>query len=122
MTYKPGHWDLPGGHLAYTESFEECLRREVQEETGLEVEIGCLLGLIKRPPGPFVQALYSCKPVSTPSLTRIQLRPDEHDDARWVAPNEIRALSPLIPYLEQVVRCGLPDRAIRLVGAGFENP
>lgn len=32
-----GTWCPPGGHLEFGESFEECARREVQEETGLEV-------------------------------------------------------------------------------------
>lgn len=34
-----GTWAFPGGHLEYGESIEECARREVMEETGLE--IGC---------------------------------------------------------------------------------
>jgi len=33
-----GSWCCPGGHLEFGESFEACARREVKEETGLEIE------------------------------------------------------------------------------------
>lgn len=33
-----GTWALPGGHLELHESFEECVRRETLEETGLELD------------------------------------------------------------------------------------
>jgi 8-oxo-dGTP diphosphatase len=32
-----GTWGFPGGHLEHSESFEACARREVLEETGLEI-------------------------------------------------------------------------------------
>ncbi|KAL3458820.1 NUDIX hydrolase domain-like protein [Aspergillus heterothallicus] len=32
-----GTWALPGGHLEFNESFEECAIREVKEETGLDI-------------------------------------------------------------------------------------
>ncbi|RMJ28771.1 Nudix domain-containing protein [Aspergillus sp. HF37] len=32
-----GTWALPGGHLEHGESFDSCARREVAEETGLDV-------------------------------------------------------------------------------------
>ena len=41
--YRERRWDLPGGRIARTESFEEGLVREVREETGLEVRVGRLL-------------------------------------------------------------------------------
>ncbi|MDO8482635.1 MAG: NUDIX domain-containing protein [bacterium] len=33
-----GEFAWPGGHLEYMESFEECVRREVREEAGIEVK------------------------------------------------------------------------------------
>ena len=36
-------WQIPGGGLEFGESVEECLHREIKEETGLNVEIVKLL-------------------------------------------------------------------------------
>lgn len=33
-----GEYAFPGGHLEYMESFEECARRELAEEVGIEIE------------------------------------------------------------------------------------
>ncbi len=32
-----GEYSVPGGHLEFKESFEECARRETREETGIEI-------------------------------------------------------------------------------------
>jgi 8-oxo-dGTP diphosphatase len=33
-----GEYAFPGGHLEYMESFEDCARREVNEECGIEIK------------------------------------------------------------------------------------
>jgi 8-oxo-dGTP diphosphatase len=40
----PNCWDVVGGHLEPGESYEDALRREVQEETGWQVSV--VLGLV----------------------------------------------------------------------------
>ena len=33
-----GEWAWPGGHMEYMESFEDCAKREVMEETGMKIK------------------------------------------------------------------------------------
>ncbi len=101
--YRPGSWDLPGGHLAAHESFEDCLIREIKEETALDVAVERLLGLHSMAPEPYLQALYACR------LTVYQsprLRADEHVEYRWVTRAELGSLE-LIPYFASIVKQGM---------------
>jgi 8-oxo-dGTP diphosphatase len=106
MIYKPGAWDLPGGHLAPGETFEQCLMREIAEETSLGIAVSRLLGVNQAPDGPYVQIIFSCKPIGR---NQIRLQPREHDDARWLPVEAVAAQADLIPYLERIVRRGMLD-------------
>jgi 8-oxo-dGTP diphosphatase len=104
MIYKPGAWDLPGGHLAANETFEECLAREVTEETGLTIEIVRLL-CANKAPGPYIQLIFAC--VLSGEARDVTLQAHEHAEWRWTTRAEILQLGELIPYLEQIIARGI---------------
>ncbi|MEZ2715097.1 NUDIX domain-containing protein [Niallia circulans] len=43
-----GHYFLPGGEIENDESYQECLEREMLEETGYKISIGTFIGDAKR--------------------------------------------------------------------------
>lgn len=57
-----GHWEAPGGVLELDESFESGVRREVLEETGLEVTVERLTGVYKNLTHGIVALVYRCRP------------------------------------------------------------
>lgn len=65
------HWEPPGGVLELDETIEDGLRREVREETGLEVDVDQLTGVYKNMELGVVALVFRCRPaVGKPAPTR----------------------------------------------------
>jgi len=81
-----GHWEAPGGVLELDESFEAGVRREVLEETGLEVTVERLTGVYKNLTHGIVALVYRCRPVGgEPHAT------EEARDIHWMTKEEVQS-------------------------------
>ena len=83
-----GQWEPPGGILELDEDIEHGLRREVREETGLNVEPVALTGVYKNMNRGIVALVFRCR------ATGGQLaRTEETVELRWLADDEIAGLA-----------------------------
>ncbi len=69
-------WEPPGGVLELDETFEEGVRREVLEETGVDVQVDRLTGVYKNMRRNVVALVFRCRPLgaglhSTPEAARV---------------------------------------------------
>lgn len=59
-----GRWEPPGGVLELAESFDDGVKREVLEETGVTVSVERLTGAYKNLSRGIVALVFRCHPVS----------------------------------------------------------
>lgn len=94
-----GHWEPPGGVLELDESFEDGVRREVLEETGISVAVDGLTGVYKNMTRGIVALVFRC------SVESGSAEPTHETSAvRWLS-------------VEEAARLMAPAYAIRLIDA-----
>lgn len=82
------HWEAPGGVLELDESIEDGVRREVKEETGLDVKPVALTGVYKNMARGIVALVFRCTAVSGELTTN-----EEVTAFHWATPEEVIALA-----------------------------
>lgn len=90
-----GRWEIPGGKVKKCEFFDNALKREYLEETGLEIDVSSLLSVVRRD-------FTACK--TQEEIKSIQLImkvtcnsdevviSDEHDDFGWFGYEEVQEM------------------------------
>ncbi len=92
-------YDIVGGRIKPGQAFDESLRREIREETGLEVQLGrpFYVGewrpVVKGEPWQVVATFFACA-----ADTETVKLSEDHDDYQWIDPKEYANYS-LIPNL-----------------------
>ena len=107
------HWEPPGGVLELDETFEAGVRREVAEETGVDVEVERLTGAYKNLPRGIVALVFRCRPVAGQPVPT-----DESRMVEWLEPDDIR--DRMAPAYAVRVLDALGDRAESRAHDGVE--
>jgi 8-oxo-dGTP diphosphatase len=99
-------WSLPGCSQQLGETVAEAARREIREETGLEVELGDIvatLDLIERDETGRVRYHYTLVDFTAEARSPALVPGDDAADARWFT-------------LEELPQLGLWSETLRIIG------
>jgi ADP-ribose pyrophosphatase YjhB (NUDIX family) len=95
-----GLWSVPGGHVEPGEYLQDAVRREVREETGLEVAVDHLVGIFEVLGDPHYVILdFFARPTDEGSLSPS----GDAAEARWVPFDEVTELE-CTPRLVETLR------------------
>lgn len=87
--FLPGYWELPGGGSDYGETPEEALKREIEEECRLDIQIHVPLTIAQY----FIEEVQRIEIIFLCSMKKegqnIELS-DEHSTYAWISMEELR--------------------------------
>jgi 8-oxo-dGTP diphosphatase len=99
-----GLWSIPGGRVEHGEFLADAVRREVLEETGIEVEVGEMVGILEVPGDEHYVILdYGARPTDD----RAPTAGDDADEVRWVPLDDVRSLECTPRFIETLTAWGV---------------
>lgn len=91
-----GRWEIPGGKVKKCEYFDNALKREYLEETGLEVDVDSLLNVVRRD---YTACKTNEEVKSIQLIMKVTCESDEvtiseeHEDYGWFSWDEVEDMA-----------------------------
>ncbi len=102
-----GRWEPPGGILELAESIYDGLRREVREETGLDIDPIILTGVYKKVTSAVVNLVFRVKVLGGTLTVN-----DEATDFRWATESELYKIMPEVYAIKVMDALRISDAPI----------
>ncbi|MFP5352424.1 MAG: NUDIX hydrolase [Actinomycetota bacterium] len=99
-----GLWSVPGGRLEKGEYLSAAVAREVREETGLDIEVGSLLGILEVVGDPHYVILDY---IATVSERTEPVAGTDVSEARWIPLDEVSKLECTPRFVETMRAWGV---------------
>ena len=109
-------WEYPGGLIEPGESFEAALKREVREESGVEIEITGFVGICKNVARDIVNIDFTARYTSGELTTS-----EESTEVGWFAPEKALKMITFPLTKKRLINMLSGDKTVHLFGFHYEN-
>ena len=109
-------WEYPGGLIEPGESFEAALKREVREESGVEIEITGFVGVCKNVARDIVNIDFTARYTGGELTTS-----EESTEVGWFAPEKAMEIITFPLTKKRLANMISGDKTVHLFGFHYEN-
>ena len=109
-------WEYPGGLIEPGESFEAALKREILEESGVEIEITGFVGICKNVARDIVNIDFTARYTGGELTTS-----EESTEVGWFAPEKAMEMITFPLTKKRLINMLSGDKTVHLFGFRYEN-